>query len=179
MFLILSVKSAAEPLSFLFLTGEILINQIKNSTMENVNSKKKLKWKAETHSMKMEGKNAEFFIRTVFGLYFWMYLSYRIYTKNNHKSDYFNYFFRLRQETNTQKDINSSFFLPYCVVVDFDGVTSKTLYFFQHESNIRLKFFIYKRALVDWDLFPLELSLKCKRKPQVSSTKTCNEIGYC
>lgn len=70
-----------------------------------------------------------------------MYLSCLICTKNNHKSADFYYFSRLRQETNKKEDINSSFFFPYyCVVVDFDGVTSKTLRFFKHGSKISLKF---------------------------------------
>lgn len=71
-----------------------------------------------------------------------MYLSCLICIKNNHKSADFYYFSRLRQETNKKKDINSSFFFfpYYCVVVDFDGVTSKTLRFFKHGSKISLKF---------------------------------------
>lgn len=112
MFLILSVKSAAE--SVISVQGMRNINKPNKGDHTRkceFKKKKKSKWKAETQSMKMKGKNPEFFIKTVFGLHIWMYLSCLIYTKNKHKSgDFYYFFFRFRQEANKKDNINSSFF---------------------------------------------------------------------
>lgn len=144
-----------------------------------IQKKKKSKWKAETQSMKMKEKNPEFFIRTVFGLHIWMYLSCLIYIKNKHKSGDFYYFFQIKAR-NKQKRRHKEliFFLYYCVVFDFDGVTSKTTFFSStrvtSDSNSSHKKELW---LSQKNIFHLNFFL-CKRKPQISSPDTHREFQY-